>query len=452
MHEALLIFGLLACMNPGHRAQLSKAAHSAAAAFRPNLRAVPFHLRHPTYITAPLWAGPPMMVAAPRSFAPASGGLNGAKCSRKQALAAFVSCVFMGSPDASLAATLDPGTTLRSLQQQERTVEDLFTQAAPSVVFISTFKQGMDRFTMDPAEVREGTGSGFVWDNDGHIVTNYHVVRGFKDVTVAVIQDVTVAVKKMFLFNASLVGYNPDEDIAILQIDKNNMSAALSLTPIPIGSSENLRVGATTLAIGNPFGLDHTLTVGVVSGVGREMRSISGTPIRDLIQTDAAFNPGSSGGALLDSSGKLIGMPTAIYSRSGTSAGVGFAIPVETIKQQADILIRDGKVVRASLGVGILQASPTRALGIERGVLVTNVKPNSNAAKAGLRGGIRGGDVIVKLDDKSIDEANELYKALKDYTPGQEVKLTVSRLQVTPDGLEETETDLSITLQALEVK
>ena len=303
-------------------------------------------------------------------------------------------------PLAAPARTIDLTTSLSALQQQERTVEDLFTTATPSVVYITTFVERTDRVTMNAIEVPAGTGSGFVWDNDGHIVTNYHVVRSAQAAKVVVTDNSGMQRR----YDAKLVGYNPDKDCAVLQID----AGAARPPPIAIGSSAPLRVGQTTLAIGNPFGLDHTLTVGVVSGLGREVQSPSGRPITNVIQTDAAISaqrhhlaetaplpltqtligtpwhthpagafhhqrvcpphactdPGNSGGALLDSSGRLIGMNTvreceatpqhlqlsngssqaaerqpleacssqAIYSPSGASAGIGFAIPVDTLK------------------------------------------------------------------------------------------------------------------------
>ena len=210
----------------------------------------------------------------------------------------------------------DLGMAISELQKQEQTVADLFSRARPSVVFITTFVQKTDRMSMSATEVSAGTGSGFVWDDAGHIVTNYHVIRSAEAAKV-VLTDEHGLQKR---FDARLVGYNPDKDVAVLKID-----AGLSRPPpISLGSSSSLRVGQTTLAIGNPFGLDHTLTMGVVSGLGREVQSPSGRPITNVIQTDAAINPGNSGGALLDSSGRLIGMNTAIYSPSGASAGIGF--------------------------------------------------------------------------------------------------------------------------------
>lgn len=456
------IFFILACVCYGRRVKLWKSPEqSVASAFHlpgPAMRLRSGHSTHGT--TQPeilIRPSPARWNIADRSFtSPMMVADEFKRCSRRQGISAFVSCSLMGSPLASLAATLDLSTTLDSLQQQERTVEDLFTKATPSVVFITTYRKGLDEFTMNPVETPQGTGSGFVWDNDGHIVTNYHVVKGASEVKVAVTKDPR---KKPKTFIATLVGYNPDKDVAVLQIGKTKLEEK-ALTPISIGSSGNLRVGATALAIGNPFGFDHTLTVGVVSGLGREVTSVSGRPIRNVIQTDAAINPGNSGGALLDSSGRLIGMNTAIYSPSGASAGIGFAIPVDTLKQQVETLIRDGKVIRASIGVSILEGSQAQALGIQRGVLVLDVPRGSNAAKAGVFGTSRDrftgeiilGDVIVAVNGKSLENEADLYKALDRKTPGQEVMLTIVRLESTPTDIVEKEVQISLVLTAQEAK
>jgi len=190
---------------------------------------------------------------------------------------------------------------------------------------------------------------------------------------------------------------------------------------------------------GNPFGLDHTLTVGVVSGTGREVRSPSGRPISNVIQTDAAINPGNSGGPLLDSTGKLIGMNTAIYSPSGGSAGIGFAIPVDTLKFIVDTLIRDGRVVRPVIGISYLESRQAKALGITKGVLILDVPTASPAFKAGLRGTkrtesglIEVGDIIIKIEDKSVDTEADLFEALEEYKPGDRIRITVNRVDVAP--------------------
>lgn len=232
------------------------------------------------------------------------------------------------------------------------------------------------------------------------------------------------------VYKARVIGIDPDKDIAVLKVN----APVFDLKPTELGSSSNIRVGQKALAIGNPFGLDHTLTVGIISGIGREVRSPSGRPISNVIQTDAAINPGNSGGSLLDSSGKLIGMNTAIYSPSGGSAGIGFAIPVDSLKYIVDILIRDGIVVRPVLGISYLQSAQARALGISRGVLVLDVPVNSPAFKAGMRGTKRTedglieiGDVIIKIEDDPIETEADLIAALEKHRPGERVSVVVNR-------------------------
>jgi S1-C subfamily serine protease len=221
----------------------------------------------------------------------------------------------------------------------EATTINLFEQTRSSVVYINTFVEQLDAFSMSVMEVPAGTGSGIVWDTDGHIITNYHVIRNANNAKVVV----TNTDGKLETFNAQVSGVDPDKDVAVLSI---TLGKTNNLKPIKVGKSNNLKVGQSTFAIGNPFGLDHTLTTGVISGLGREVRSPSNRPISNVIQTDAAINPGNSGGPLLDSAGKLIGMNTAIYSTSGASAGISFAIPVDTLKYEVDTLIRDGRIVR----------------------------------------------------------------------------------------------------------
>lgn len=345
------------------------------------------------------------------------------------------------------APAIDMATTVSALQQQERTVETLFDAATPSVVYITSLVQKIDRLTMNAVEVPAGTGSGFVWDTDGHIVTNYHVIKGARGAKVGL----TSSDGRTSTYDAKLVGYNPDKDVAVLQIDSGR-----ALTPIPVGASKALRVGQTTLAIGNPFGLDHTLTVGVVSGLGREVTSPSGRPITNVIQTDAAINPGNSGGALLDSSGKLIGMNTAIFSPSGASAGIGFAIPVDTLRYQVNTIIRDGKVERPALGISYLSAAQARPLGVTRGVLLLDVPPNSEASNAGLRGSSRSadgsvvlGDVILGINADTVDTDLDLFRAIDRFSPGDTVRVRISRLQRDSRGaLEEVEASVSLKLQA----
>ena len=236
---------------------------------------------------------------------------------------------------------------------------------------------------------------------------------------------------------AEIVGFEPEKDLAVLKIP----SAALP-PPIEISSSADLAVGQTVLAIGNPFGLDYTLTTGVVSALGREVDGAGGRPIKGCIQTDAAINPGNSGGPLLDSLGKLVGMNTAIYSPSGTSSGVGFAIPIDTLALSVASLIKTGTVLRPIMGVSFLEAAQAKALGIDKGVLVLAAPADGPAAAAGMRGTSRStdgnlqlGDVIMEIDGRTVSTEADMFKALDARKPGESVKVVVARGQrVSADG------------------
>jgi S1-C subfamily serine protease len=313
-----------------------------------------------------------------------------------------------------------------SLDDDEQKNIRLFETAAPSVAFITTRVVEMDFWTRNVFEVPKGTGSGFLWDDRGHVVTNFHVVQdaarrgGSAQVTLGDDD-----------FDATLVGFADDQDLAVLRIS----APRSKLVPIRIGTSRDVRVGQHVYAIGNPFGLDHTLTTGIVSALGRTIEAVSGSTIFDVIQTDAAINPGNSGGPLLDSAGRLIGVNTAIYSPSGASAGIGFAVPVDTVSRIVPELISHGKVIRPVLGVGLddqLSAAVTRRLGVE-GVLIRNVAPGGGAAEAGLRGTRRGrrsivpGDIIQKIDGKEVGSVGDLLGRLGSYRPGDTVTLTVWR-------------------------
>jgi S1-C subfamily serine protease len=274
---------------------------------------------------------------------------------------------------------------------------------------------------LNVTEVPQGTGSGFVWDKAGHVVTNYHVIEGANGAQVAFADHST--------WPADLVGVAPDKDLAVLKV---KIPPDL-LHPIPVGTSHDLQVGQTSLAIGNPFGLDHTLTTGVISALGREIASRTGRPIKDVIQTDAAINPGNSGGPLLNSAGQVVGMTTAIVSPSGAYAGIGFAIPVDTIRWVVPELIKHGKLIRPTLAISIAPDSLTDRLGTS-GVLVLSVEENSAAAAAGLRPTVRDirgqviwGDVIVEVDDVPIRSADDLLDMLERHRVGDEVTLTVER-------------------------
>jgi S1-C subfamily serine protease len=318
-------------------------------------------------------------------------------------------------------------TARGNLAADEQATIELFRQAAPSVAYITTLTRGIDRFTLDVQEIPQGTGSGFVWDTSGHVVTNFHVVRGANEARVKLADQTE--------WKADLVGVAPEKDLAVLRI----AAPADTLRPIPLGSSADLAVGQKVFAIGNPFGLDHTLTTGVISALGREIESLAGLPIRDAVQTDAAINPGNSGGPLLDSAGRLIGVNTAIYSPSGAYAGIGFAIPVDTVAWVVPELIHDGRLRRPSLGVEFLPDNYARRFGID-GAVVLEVAPGSSAERAGLRptrqdrfGRIRLGDRVVAVDDEPVHSAADVILLLERHEAGDEVEVRFER-----DGEERT--------------
>ena len=319
----------------------------------------------------------------------------------------------------------------------EQTVIQLFETARSSVVYITTQARVVDIWTRNAFNVPRGTGSGFIWDDRGHIVTNNHVVAGASAASVRLSDGRDVG--------ASLVGISPAHDLAVIKIDVSGLPAAL-----PIGTSADLRVGQMALAIGNPFGLDWTLTTGIVSALDRSIRSEDGrSQIEHLIQTDAAINPGNSGGPLLDSAGRLIGVNTLIFSPSGASAGVGFAVPVDTVNRVVPQLVATGTYVRPALGIEVderlnqLVTQRTRTAG----VVVLRVTPGSPAAAAGLRGlqstgdgSIVPGDIILAVDGDEVDSVARLLSRLDDHDVGETVRLTVLR-----NG---ERIDVNVTLQA----
>jgi S1-C subfamily serine protease len=303
----------------------------------------------------------------------------------------------------------------------ERSLTELFEEATPSVVYITSVSLRRDFFRMNVMEIPSGTGSGFVWDNRGNIVTNFHVIRGADRAEVTLADGST--------WPASLVGYAQEKDLAVLQIE----APRDRLRPIPVGTSNDLKVGQNVLAIGNPFGYDQTLTTGIVSALGREIESTDGIPIRDVIQTDAAINPGNSGGPLLDSAGRLIGVNTAIVSPSGGYAGVGFAIPVDTVNWVVPQLIAYGKVKRPSLGVELASDHIVRRSRIV-GAVVIGVDKGSSADKAGIRpayrdrrGRVMVGDVIVALNGKEVRSGGELGLLLERHRENETVTVTIER-------------------------
>ena len=310
---------------------------------------------------------------------------------------------------------------LRTISRKERSIIQLFRSASPSVVHITTEAVRRSFFTLDLMKIPSGTGSGFVWDQRGHVVTNYHVIRDANIFNVALADHST--------WNAKLVGVAPDKDLAVLRIE----TPRDGLLPLTVGYSHDLEVGLNVYAIGNPFGLDQSLTTGIISALGREIESVTRRPIRDVIQTDAAINPGNSGGPLLDSQGMLIGVNTAIYSPSGAHAGIGFAIPVDTVRRVVPQLIEFGKLIRPGLAIELAPDSLARRLRLQ-GVIVLNIDLGSSAEAAGLvptrRGGDREiylGDIITAVNNVSIQSSDDLWLAFEDYEIGDVVILSVLR-------------------------
>ncbi len=318
--------------------------------------------------------------------------------------------------------TSRPVTPRGPLAADELANIDLFKKASPSVVHITSLAAQRDMFSMNVQQVPRGTGTGFVWDDKGHIVTNFHVIQGANGAQVTLADQTT--------YDAKLVGAFPDRDLAVLRIE----APKEKLPPLAVGSSRDLQVGQRVYAIGNPFGLDQTLTTGIISALNREIESFNSRSIRGVIQTDAAINPGNSGGPLLDSAGRLLGVNTQIASPSGASAGIGFSIPVDEVNRIVPRLIRDGRFVRPALGVSAGPPGLQRALNLPKGVVVVQVGPGSPAAKAGVqpfrrgnKGEVIAGDVITAIGDDAVADLDDMLSLLERRSPGDSVALTLWR-------------------------
>jgi S1-C subfamily serine protease len=310
-----------------------------------------------------------------------------------------------------------PITPRGELTAEEQSNIEVFETWKGSVVYISTSEHVVDFWTRNVMTVPRGTGSGFVWDDQGHIVTNVHVIAGAAEATVKLADGRDYA--------ATLVGASPAHDIAVLKIAPKGKP----LVPVAVGTSHDLRVGQKVFAIGNPFGLDWTLTTGIVSALDRSLDSESGGVIRHLVQTDAAINPGNSGGPLLDSAGRLIGVNTAIYSPSGASAGVGFAVPVDTVNRVVPQLIARGHYTLPTLDIesdDMLSRAVARQLGVE-GVAVLRGQAPFRGARLGARNLVVPGDVILEVEGKQVLSAAELAAILDDYKVGDQVRVAVWR-------------------------
>jgi S1-C subfamily serine protease len=373
-------------------------------------------------------AGSLVFLAAIVAFALASSGLLGCRGAREFAPQPPPSQAGLGQPaPSSQAAPPPPAPSLEPLAagariEDERNTIAVFRKVAPTTVFVTQKRVVVDYFGGRATEVDAGSGSGFLWDRQGHVVTNFHVVQEAKSLT--------VTLHNQKVYPARLVGVEPRKDIAVLRIE----APVAELVPVEVApAGMTLEVGQKVVAIGNPFGLDHTLTTGVISALGREVEGVGGVTIREMIQTDAAINPGNSGGPLLDSAGRLIGMNTMIFSRSGAWAGIGFAVPVHTIQRVVPQIIRTGRAETVGFGIRIDPAQRLEKRLRIRGVVVIAVAPGTPAEKAGLRGieqgfdGIRLGDVIVGIDGKRVEDYDDLYNILDGRKAGETVKVGLVR-------------------------
>jgi len=330
-----------------------------------------------------------------------------------------------------VVAPVTPTTTLTTRPpspgarlEAEQNVIDVFRAAAPATVFV-TQKRIVRDLSMRALETPAGTGTGFVWDVAGHVVTNYHVVDSGRAQG-----RYSVTLHSQKTYDAELLGGDPNKDVAVLKL----IGCDEPLTPLPLLPADvKLAVGQTAIAIGNPFGLDHTLTTGVISALGREVQGYGGVTIRDMIQTDASINPGNSGGPLMDSGGYLIGMNTMIFSKTGSSTGIGFAVPASAVRRVVPQVIATGRVQHPGIGIEPLPDHYAARAGIA-GVVVTRVSPGSPAQQAGIRGLVqdrRGeislGDIIVGIDEHVVKDFDDLFNAFDRFTVGDEVTVKVVR-------------------------
>lgn len=344
---------------------------------------------------------------------------------------------FMSQPNSQSLAPANSSTipampnivtkpTARLLPDEQNTIE-IFQSASPKVVFVhrlaTVINQSAQKF-----QVSSGTGSGIIWDSQGHVVTNYHVIDGAEKLAVTIGQLTVIA---------KVIGTEPRKDVAVLQITSQKALDLLkNFKPFVIARTHDLLVGQKTLAIGNPFGLDHSLTTGIISALGRQLPGMGGVMIHEMIQTDASINPGNSGGPLLDSSGRLIGINSVIYSGSGSSAGVGFAVPAEEVERIVNQIIEYGRVKLAGIGIQRVDPKLAMKLGVTQGILIADVIPNTPAAEAGLRkthrdnwGRIILGDIIIGINNHPVHDYDELYYILNNISVGSRIDVNILRGQ-----------------------
>ncbi len=311
------------------------------------------------------------------------------------------------------------------LPDESNTIE-VFQQASPKVVYVHRLAMVVDPTLQQEYQVSKGSGSGIIWDKEGHVVTNYHVIQGAQMIAVS-LGNVTVPAK--------LLGAEPRKDIAVLALESpQKLEVLKDFKPFEMANSSQLLVGQKAIAIGNPFGLDHSLTIGVISALGRQVPGAGGVSIHNMVQTDASINPGNSGGPLLDSKGRLLGLNSVIFSGSGASAGVGFAVPAEDIERSVTQIIAHGRVSLAGIGIQRVEPNIAKRLGVQRGILIGDILPKTPAANVGLHkthrdgwGRLYLGDVLIGLNGHPINDYDDLYHLLTEVKIGDEVIVTVLR-------------------------
>ncbi|MBA2650142.1 MAG: trypsin-like peptidase domain-containing protein [Legionella sp.] len=315
---------------------------------------------------------------------------------------------------------------LQNLLPDERNSIDVFQKSAPKVVFVSRLTTVVDRILHKKSQVPDGAGTGIIWNDQGYIVTNYHVIEES--------QNLEVTIDKMKM-SAKVVGKEPRMDLAVLKVNSPEAIKYLrAYQPFNFVRLQDLIVGQKTIAIGNPFGLDHSMSKGIISALGRDVPGIGGVTIPNMIQTDAAINPGNSGGPLLSSAGELIGINTTIFSRSGASSGIGFAIPADDVKLVVNQIIKKGRVTLSGIGIHQVSQKDADKMGVREGILIADVVPNSPAASAKLQGthkDSRGrrvrGDIIMAVNGHHLVDYNDFYNFLKKIKIGEKINLSIQR-------------------------
>jgi len=337
------------------------------------------------------------------------------------------------SPLTNPEAKLRDATPRPPLDSEEREAVDLFKKLKPSVVNVDLMQRQRVGLRDQVAERQTGAGSGFIWDDDGHIVTNYHVVAELSKMPNMLVR---VTLGDRTSWDAVVVGASPDHDLAVLQFAPHSRPPADTIRKIELGTSSDLEVGQKVYAIGNPLGLSLTMTKGIISALERPIRSPTNATIAGGIQIDAAINPGNSGGPLLDKTGRLIGVNTAIATiENGGNIGIGFAIPADLVNQVVTQIIQHGRVLQPDLGITLVDQQKLRRARFDHGVMIDKATPNGPAAKAGLRGIVGSrpvehfGDLIVGINDDAVDTVEDYERALRKLKPGQQAKVRIRRVE-----------------------